>query len=183
MKVLSIDHGKRSGYAVMDKGEVIIVGWFELNEKDNNKKLFEFHCKVNQLILEHKPDIIACEYPSDMVNAETSRQLIGYYTIIKLHAVSFGIPIEECHVGTVRKMVTGTGKAEKVTVCDSLVAKLNIPRGLIEKTIYYSDRGRMAGKIKGYSYDESDALALAYYTTYKEGKWTVHGTMPYELEG
>jgi Holliday junction resolvasome RuvABC endonuclease subunit len=165
----------------MDKGEIIAIGTFTLQSKDRNEMLHEFYCEVDNLISNYRPDIIACEYPSDMLNAETSRQLIGYYSIIKLLAVAYGTPLEECYVSTVRKMVTGTGKAEKVTVCDSLVAKLKIPRGFIEKTIYYSNRGRNAGKIKGYSYDESDALALAYYTTYKEGKWTAHGTMPYEL--
>lgn len=172
MRVLGIDHGKRAGFAVLDDRVVVEIGSFTLNEIDRNKMLYEFYCNVDNLAKTFKPDIIACEYPSDMLGAETARLLIGYFTIVKLVAVQYDIAIQECYVTSVRKIVTGSGKSEKVTVCDSLVDKLNIDRERIEHKVYYSPNGKNAGKVKSFVYDESDALALCYYALNKDGVCT-----------
>jgi Holliday junction resolvasome RuvABC endonuclease subunit len=182
-KCLAIDHGKTTGYAVLEHKVTPIVGTFTLQEKELNERLVEFYGHIDKLIQEYKPDIIACEFPSDMINAQTARQLIGYYTIVKLLAGLYNIPVEECYISTVRKLVTGTGRAEKINVCDSLALKLKIDRSMLETPIYYKSKtDKYAGKVKDYIYDKSDALALAYYTLYKEGKWAPNGTLPYDID-
>jgi Holliday junction resolvasome RuvABC endonuclease subunit len=181
MVILGIDHGNRTGYAIMKDKKVKDTGSFTLESEDRNNKLLEYYQNILNLIKEHKPDMIAIEYPSDMANAETARLLVGYYTINKLIAMIMGIKIRECYISSVRKVVTGTGRAEKVTVCDSLCTKLGIARKKLETPIYIK-QGKRKGQVKCYLYDESDALALCYYTLFEKGTQTPHGVMPFEYE-
>jgi hypothetical protein len=63
--------------------------------------------------------------------------------------------------------VAGSGRAEKVNVCDALVKRYNVPRERIEIPVYYTAAYKKDENgnplVKNYLYDESDATALAYY--------------------
>lgn len=165
IKILAIDHAKVTGFSIVIDGLVIYTGTKEFDYGSNGKD-FEFFSEfIESLIQCYKPDIICCEFPADMTGARTARKLIGYYTIILLHAAIHNITIEECYPSSVRKTLTGDGNATKEKVFDILIEKYKIHREMIEEPVYYIKpyRGKPAGALRHYLYNKSDSVALAFY--------------------
>lgn len=167
MKYLGIDHAKRSGYGLIDTDtNEIITGSFTIQNKTSNPgKIHEFKGYVEELIKQYKPDVICAERPMDKVNGATTTLLIGYYTMICALSYQYNIDIIECYPTSVKKRITGNGKAEKIDVARELSKQYNIPLENLATPVYYQRDTKFhnAGDIKGWICDEGDALALAHY--------------------
>lgn len=168
MKILGIDHGANSGYALIKNDNCIEIDSFMVTGKTQGDKFLNFYNKVNNIICRTKPNIIAMEKPMSFLNASTTRLLIGYYTVIQLLATVHEIKVIEVYPTSMKKKLTGSGKADKLEVCHSLMNRyLFSEDDLLEYEYFKRKKG-----IKNTYYDKSDALALATYANliYEEDK-------------
>lgn len=171
MRILSIDHGKRSGWAYILDGELQGKGFFEVAGKGHGSMLASFEDSVKKLIDKYKPEVLCTEIPHDLTNGRTTRLLTGYYSILLKEAFRNYAEELELHPSSVKKMVTGDGRAEKWDVADALSVKMDIPIETLRVPKYYIKNCKFGkkGDIRGYVYDESDAVALAYAGAYIKG--------------
>ena len=171
MRALGIDHGKRTGWGVIENGVYRTHGSFELEGTYENR-LLQFETKVTLLIDNIRPDVICIEIPHDMTNGRTSMILIGYYTILLLAAFKKAVDVIQVHPTSMKKLVTGSGKAERDDVALAISILLGIEVNEIRRPVLYAKKEG----VKNYLYDEADALALAYWgtiETIKEGELDV----------
>lgn len=161
MKILSFDHGAKSGYAYIIDGAIVCIDDFIIVGNSDQEKFVDFWRKVKRIIERYRADIIAVEKPMSFKNAFTSRTLIGYYSIIVLLAGLNNIPVHEVYPTSMKKKITGNGRATKEEVCNSLLSchPTLKKEDLMVITPYKRKKG-----IKKIDYDKSDALALALYT-------------------
>lgn len=164
MRILGIDHAKRTGWSLIENGTCIKTGYFNLT-KDGEERLLEYKNKIEKVIDEIKPDKIAIEKPEHMRNGKVLQFLIGLYTINKLISLEKKIPAYEVHPLSMKRFITGNGKAKKAEVSSTLVERFGVDEELIIKPIINSK-----GTIRDFYYDESDAtgLALFLYNNYLE---------------
>ena len=160
MRALGIDHGKRTGWGVIENGAYRTHGSFELEGTYENR-LLQFESKITKLIDNIRPDVICIEIPHDMTNGRTSMILIGYYTILLLTAFKKAVDVIQVHPTSMKKLVTGSGKAEKDDVALAMSILLGIEVNEIRRPVLYAKKEG----VKNYLYDEADALALAYWGT------------------
>lgn len=177
MRILGIDHGARSGWSVIDDGKFVDCGFNHISggvsPQQGGKpgqqagfKLSKFNDIVTRLIYEWKPDMIATEQPKDRTNAMTSQTLIGYYSITMFAAYNNNIPVNEVNPKQMKKVITGSGNADKSIVAEFMAVNLGVPLIRIKPVEMYKLKSK-EGQIKTHYYDESDACALAYFTWLK----------------
>lgn len=159
--IIGLDHATKSGISVFINGEFHESKIFELSEgRTYAYRFLEFERGIKSFIDYYKPDVMCLEEPKHLLNAKVLRYLTGLYTIALKLCVEHNIIIEECNPKSVKKVLTGSGKAEKVTVCDYIVKNYGIAREMLEEKTYYKTQPDM---VKTYSYDKSDATALVLY--------------------
>jgi Holliday junction resolvasome RuvABC endonuclease subunit len=167
VKILGIDHGRNSGYALIENGKYVESGKFTVGGQLVGEMFKSFDDKSFELLQYYKPDLLCVEKPNDRTNGLTTMVLIGYYTTLLKHAFSLNIEELELHPTSVKKVVTGNGFADKRMVAEKLSIIHSIPFESIAIPVYYKKTCNIkgahhkAGDVRHYVYDPSDALALA----------------------
>lgn len=126
MKVLSFDPGKQLGWVVVDSEQGITEsGVYESNGTDKFKLLSSYHRFIKELIQGH-PDVdaILCEEVlSGAFNLRSAPALfwiVNTYSLIGKLACAFAEskPFETAHPSTLKKHMTGSGRATKEQVME-----------------------------------------------------------------
>lgn len=157
MRILGIDHATRTGWSVLENGVCVKTGFFYLI-KEGEERLLEYKRKIDKLIDEVKPDKIAMELPEHQRNGKVLRYLVGLYSMNKLSALEHEIRAYEINPTTMKKFITGNGRAKKGEVLRALVDLYGVEEDLITKPIVNTK-----GQVRDFYYDESDATALAIF--------------------
>lgn len=170
MKTLAIDHGANTGYAFTEDDNLANYGMFKVSGVSIGDKLLDFSGKVTDLIGTFKPDVLAIEKPSHDRNAKTNLVLIGYYTQLLLLASFHCIEVNAIHPTSLKKEITGNGKAQKDLVAKCVCDEYNLIRSAVVPCEYYKS-GSQKGKPRPNTekYDITDAIALATYA-YRRNK-------------
>jgi len=165
LKILGIDHGTRTGYALLNNGELTKYGSVNIRGDSLGKKLIDFTNKMKIIINYSKPDLIIFEKPNHRRNTKTTILLDGYYCVLNILAVEKQINVMSVHPTSMKKVITGTGKANKDDVVQKIIDDFNLNLKDILKYEYYSVNTPKfkKGDVKKIHYDVSDAIGLAYY--------------------
>ena len=142
MKILGLDLAKSTGWAVLDKGQLIASGTqvFEKRRGESNGIMFlKLQKFLRTLIQRYEPQLIA--YEQAHFRGAGTEILVGYQTHTQSVAEEAKIESVGIHTGTVKKAFTGKGNASKQEVME--MAELLFG---VELT----------------SDDEADAIAVAY---------------------
>lgn len=165
MKILGIDHGTRTGYALLDNCELTKYGSVNIRGDLLGKKLIDFTNKMKIIINYSKPDLIVLEKPNHRRNTKTTILLDGYYCVLNILAAEKKIDVMSVHPTSMKKVITGTGKASKDDVVQRIADNFNLKLKDILEYEYYSvnTSNFKKGDVKKIHYDISDAIGLAYY--------------------
>ena len=133
MVVIGIDPGTRClGFGVLrvekDQGETLGYGVLNINIKLTfPKRLLQIHEKVQALILQHHPDVIAVEEAFVYKNAKTALALGHARGAVLLSAALKNIDVAEYAPRDIKKAVTGNGAASKQQVQWMVAQMLHVP--------------------------------------------------------
>ena len=167
MLILGIDPGTATtGYGLVrlngDGNEVITWGLIE-TEKDGLKEnrldfIFE---ETSKLLTKHKPDVFVIEKIFFATNAKTAIAVGQAQGVMLLAASKAGVRVEEYAPGTIKKMITGSGRANKKDV-QRHIRKILGPR-------VKSDAHK-----KTHFDNAADALAIALTHAFKIGEGVIN---------
>lgn len=159
MVVLSVDHGARSGYSVFEDNEYVESGVVTL---DSVTSLRQAQVEFYQIFSFYKPEILVVE----KVNVSGAKfggtnivKLAQLQAILLLLADMFKCEVVEVNPMSMKKSITGNGRAEKREVAECVAKQWSLNPNHICEPIFYK---RKEG-IKHYLADESDAIALGTY--------------------
>ena len=159
MIVLSVDHGTRSGYSIFRDGKYIESGIVTL---DSVTSLRKAHKEFFLIFSMYKPDVLVVE----KVNVAGSKfggtnivKLAQLQAIVLLLADTFNCKVIEVNPMSMKKVITGNGKAEKREVAECIAKRWSLNPNHICVPVYYKKKDG----IKTYLADESDAIALGTY--------------------
>ena len=159
MVVLSVDHGTRSGYSVFRDGKYIESGIVTL---DSVTSLRKAHKEFFLIFSMYKPDVLVVE----KVNVAGSKfggtnivKLAQLQAIVLLLADMFKCEVKEVNPMSMKKAITGNGKAEKREVAECIAKRWGLNPNHICVPVYYKKKDG----VKTYLADESDAIALGTY--------------------
>lgn len=141
IKILALDLATTSGWAC-GKGTNLKYGHFTVSKCDNvSDKFLRFSTLIERLIFIKKPEVIAIERPIVRGYASTY-WLCGVCAITEMEAASKKISVVKFGPTTIKKFVTGSGRATKEDMMKA-IKKL---------------------KFKPEVHDEADAIGLHLYT-------------------
>ena len=159
MVVLSVDHGTRSGYSIFRDGKYIESGIVTL---DSVTSLRKAHKEFFLIFSMYKPDVLVVE----KVNVAGSKfggtnivKLAQLQAIVLLLADMFKCEVKEVNPMSMKKVITGNGKAEKREVAECIAKRWGLNPNHICVPVYYKKKDG----VKTYLADESDAIALGTY--------------------
>ena len=159
MVVLSVDHGTRSGYSIFRDGKYIESGIVTL---DSVTSLRKAHKEFFLIFSMYKPDVLVVE----KVNVAGSKfggtnivKLAQLQAIVLLLADTFNCKVIEVNPMSMKKVITGNGKAEKREVAECIAKRWSLNPNHICVPVYYKKKDG----VKTYLADESDAIALRTY--------------------
>ena len=159
MVVLSVDHGTRSGYSIFRDDEYIESGIVTL---DSVTSLRKAHKEFFLIFSMYKPDVLVVE----KVNVAGSKfggtnivKLAQLQAIVLLLADTFNCKVIEVNPMSMKKVITGNGKAEKREVAECIAKRWSLNPNHICVPVYYKKKDG----VKTYLADESDAIALGTY--------------------
>lgn len=147
-RILGVDPGTRcAGWAVVSGSvylpKLIACGEIRLPERlAFANRLAGLHAGISAVVAQHTPSEAAVEAPFHGVSARSALQLAHARGVVLAALGSSGVPVFEYSPATIKKAVTGNGRAEKEQV-EAMVSRL-IPGG--------GPRGRS---------DVADAIAAA----------------------
>jgi crossover junction endodeoxyribonuclease RuvC len=130
MLILGIDPGTATtGYGLLEHTETstkaIEFGLIETS-KDLGLaiRLFEIHRQMTELLTRLNPDMLAIEKIFFATNAKTAINVGQAQGVMFLAAAAHNIPVSEYAPGTIKKMITGDGRADKKMVQRSIRQQL-----------------------------------------------------------
>lgn len=157
--VLAIDHGTSTGYAFFEDDKFIEGGILRLQDVT---KLGEAYDTYKPLFMLYKPDMVVLE----KVNVGGIRfgamnviKLAQLQAILRLLCYEFNIEPFEVNPTSMKKELTGNGRAEKGDVALALTNIWEVSLDDIVIPVYYKKKEG----IKELIYDKSDAVALGTY--------------------
>lgn len=122
MLILGIDPGTATtGYGFIDvtPNEIKVID-FGLIETEKNgyapARYSVIYRILGSLIVEYKPDVMVIEKVFFATNAKTAIRVGQAQGVMLLSAVHNNTPVTEYAPGTIKKMITGSGKAKKKEV-------------------------------------------------------------------
>lgn len=119
MRILGIDPGTATtGFGVIEIYETHfhIVEWGLIETKKDvapERRLVDIHEQLNTVIEQFKPSIMAIEKVFFSNNAKTAIRVGQAQGVMLLSAAYKNIPVAEYAPGTIKKVVTGDGRADK----------------------------------------------------------------------
>ena len=130
MRVIGIDPGRNTGYAVayiFDNNDIMIEnkGVFKDTGKEFNKRFKELYNKIDELIYTIEPDFIVLEKGFVGRNKKTSLRLGELRGMIKTLSLKHDIDYFGFEPTEIKKCVTGNGKAKKVDVQKAINKQFN----------------------------------------------------------
>lgn len=149
MRVLGVDPGSyRTGWGILrgsaDRPGIIECGVIHLPRKGTfASRLGRLQAEFRSLVDRLEPEAASVEAPFHGANARAALQLAHARGVILAVLGEAGVPVEELSPASVKKALTGNGRADKIQV-RSMVARL------------------MGDPGPGLSEDVTDALAVAY---------------------
>ena len=159
MVVLSIDHGARSGYSIFEGNEYVESGVVTL---DSVTSLRQAQVEFYQIFSFYKPKILVVEkvnVTGNKFGGTNVVKLAQLQAILLLLADMFKCKVVEVNPMSMKKELTGNGRAEKREVAECVAKQWSLNPNHICEPIFYK---RKEG-IKHYLADESDAIALGTY--------------------
>lgn len=148
LRVLGVDPGSvRAGWAVIegsiDRPRLVGCGAINLGpRREFADRLARLHEALAGVIASHRPSVAAVEASFHGVSARSALQLAHARGVVLAVAAAAGVPVQEYTPATVKKSVTGNGRAEKFQV-QAMVGRLVPGAGDVRAT------------------DVSDAIAIA----------------------
>jgi Holliday junction resolvasome RuvABC endonuclease subunit len=127
-RVLGIDPGTFCGFALLDDGERVASGTWDLSVKRHESAGMRFVRLERQLreILENGIDLIAFEEVARHAGTQAAHIYGGIVAVIKLTAEKKGIAYIGVPVGTVKKKATGKGNSDKLQMRLSATAQWDL---------------------------------------------------------
>ncbi len=131
MRILGIDPGlARVGYGIIDykkgKKDLLDCGIIETSKnKKEEDRLIEIHKDLEHLIKIWKPDLSAVE-KFFFYRSSTTISVVQARGVIIMTLGAYKIPISEYAPAQVKLTITGTGKASKKEVLESVMYQLNL---------------------------------------------------------
>ena len=159
MVVLSVDHGTRSGYSVFKDEKYIESGIVTL---DSVTSLRKAHKEFFLIFSMYKPAALVVEKANVAVSnfgGTNIVKLAQLQAIVLLLADTFNCKVIEVNPMSMKKVITGNGKAEKREVAECIAKRWSLNPNHICVPVYYKKKDG----IKTYLADESDAIALGTY--------------------
>ena len=163
MLILGIDPGTATtGWGVIEtKKGTHTARNFGLLETDNNghpgKRLINIHKLLTEILRREKPDVVAIEKLFFATNVKTAMSVGQAIGVILYTVAKEKYDVVEYAPGTIKKMITGDGRADKKMVQQSLRKKLG---------------ARVRSKKNGKTHfdNSADALAVALCHAYNCSK-------------
>lgn len=154
---------------VIDGKLKVVKKWsYDIKGTDDGSRFYDFYNTIDNIVLEYKPNVICLEKPMSMMNGNTSKTLIGYYSILKLIAYMRMVRISEIFPTSMKKLISGSGRAEKEEVANTIATKLKCHISEIVEYERYCV-GKNKGSIKKVLYDISDSIGLILTTIILDG--------------
>ena len=122
MLILGIDPGTATtGYGVVRKSknkfEVLEFGLIETDKNGSpGKRLAEIYKKMNLVLRQHKPEVMAIERLFFATNAKTAIRVGQAQGVMLLSAAKAKTEVYEYAPKTIKKVLTGNGHADKKEV-------------------------------------------------------------------
>jgi crossover junction endodeoxyribonuclease RuvC len=126
MLILGIDPGTATtGYGLLktvkSSFEVIDFGLIETDKNGSpGNRLVSIHEQMTTIFKNHKPDVVAIERLFFATNAKTAMRVGQAQGVMMFCAAQQKIEVYEYAPGTIKKMVAGSGRADKKMVQQSL---------------------------------------------------------------
>jgi len=116
MRVMGVDPGANAaGFCVVEGGKVLETG--EVKPKGSlGQKLLAIHSGIAGVIEEFRPDLLVMEAVIYHKNPKTALVMGAARGVVLLAAAEKGIPVKEISPTTVKKSVSGAGRAGKESV-------------------------------------------------------------------
>ncbi len=167
MLILGIDPGTAdTGYGLVrlngEGNEVVTWGLIETNKKLlKEKRLNLIYEETLALINKHKPDVFVIEKVFFSNNAKTAIAVGQAQGVLLMAAGKAGVRVEEYAPGTIKKMITGSGKANKKIVQEHI-------KKILGSRVTHDSR------VKKTHFDNAaDALAVALTHAFKIGEGVI----------
>ncbi len=125
-KILGVDPGTNvMGYAILDtelnKASVEVLSVLQMTKlNDPYAKLKYIYERINGLIEEYKPDILAIEAPFFGKNVQSMLKLGRAQGVVIAAAMHAGMEVYEYSPRKIKQSITGNGNASKEQVSDML---------------------------------------------------------------
>lgn len=115
-RVLGIDPGARCGFALLDDGERIASGVWDLHVQRHESQGMRFVRFEKQLreIVENGVDLVAFEEVARHAGTQAAHMYGALVGVIELTVNKKSLPYVGIPVGTVKKRATGKGNADKL---------------------------------------------------------------------
>ena len=149
MIIIGVDPGTAAtGYGVIRKNGSgsahLVSGVIRPTPKaSHSKRLFEIHCKLEEVIREYRPDVMVVESLFHFRNSQSLMKLCQVRGVVLLLGEGHGMEIFEYSPMEIKRGLTGYGRADKSQMVFMVRKILNLP------------------SLK--SADQADALAMALY--------------------
>ena len=131
MRILGIDPGlARVGYGIIEfqKGKKVLLdcGIIETNkDKSEEDRLNEIHLDLKQIIKLWNPDLAAVE-KFFFYRSSTTISVVQARGVVIMTLARFQIPIKEYPPMKIKLSISGSGKAKKDEVLESVMRELNL---------------------------------------------------------
>ncbi len=123
MVILGIDPGTATtGYGVIETNgdntlKVIEYGLIETsNDTSAGNRLASIQIQLSKIITIHKPDVLAIEKLFFATNAKTAIRVGQAQGVMLYSAAIAGVPVYEYAPGSIKKIVSGNGRADKLDI-------------------------------------------------------------------
>jgi crossover junction endodeoxyribonuclease RuvC len=128
MKILGVDPGYgRVGIAVIENGVLLYSECFSTSSKNSfHLRLKEIGKKINSIIKEYTPDVLAIESLFITKNQKTAMKVAEARGVISYEACLVDIPIHEYSPPQIKVAVTGHGGSDKSQVIKMIPLLLKI---------------------------------------------------------
>lgn len=165
MLILGIDPGTATtGWGLIEKNEdkdFEIIEWGLIETKKDTKphiRLHEIHEQMLQILDRFKPNILVMEKIFFATNAKTVIRVGQAQGVILLASANYTLEVFEYAPGTIKKLITGNGRANKKEV-ESAVRDI-LGKKLTKKSLK-DGSGKERKMTKTYVDNAIDALAIA----------------------
>ena len=109
--------------------QLVACGQIDLSRQDPfERRLSAIHSRLSEIVERHRPSEAAVEAPFHGASARSALQLAHARGVVLAVLGAAGVPVTEYAPATIKKAVTGNGRAEKVQV-QAMVGRLIVGSG------------------------------------------------------